>query len=102
MVIRRIGVWSVARLYGAILASFGLFVGALVALASALGGMAGAMSESASGPGAGALAMVFGVGAIVILPLFYGCLGLIMGSIGAALYNLFAGMFGGIELETEP
>jgi hypothetical protein len=101
MVIRRIGVWSVAKLYGAILASFGLLVGALVALASALGGMAGGMAESSSAP-AGALAMVFGVGAIIILPLFYGVLGVIMGSIGAALYNLFAGLLGGIELETEP
>ena len=102
MVIRRLGVWSVARLYGAILASMGLLVGALVALASALGGMAGAMRDTGSAPGSGILAMVFGVGAIVILPIFYGCLGVIMGSIAAALYNLFAGMFGGIELETEP
>jgi hypothetical protein len=101
MVIRRIGVWSVAKLYGAILASMGLLVGGLVASASALGGMAG-MRNAEAGSGGGVLAMAFGVGAIVILPLFYGCLGLIMGSIGASLYNLFAGMFGGIELETEP
>jgi hypothetical protein len=62
--------------------------------------MAGAMRES--GTGFGALSMMFGVGAIVFLPLFYGVLGLIAGAIGAALYNLFAGIFGGIELETEP
>jgi hypothetical protein len=45
---------------------------------------------------------MFGAGAIILLPLFYGMLGMVMGAIGAALYNLFAGMFGGIELETEP
>jgi len=46
--------------------------------------------------------MMFGVGAIIFLPIFYGVLGLVAGAIGAALYNLFAGMLGGIELETEP
>ena len=101
MVIRRIGVWSVSRLYGALSAAMGLLFGAIVALVSLAGGAAGAFgqsAESASGP----LAMMFGLGAIVFLPLCYGLLGLGVGALGAALYNLFAGMFGGIELETEP
>ncbi len=102
MVIRRIGVWSVARLYGGICASMGLLFGAIFALIAALGGMAGAMRESGSGFGTAGLGAMFGVGAIIILPLFYGVLGVVMGAISAALYNLFAGMFGGIELETEP
>ena len=103
MVIRRIGVWSVSRLYGGICASMGLLIGAVFALISTLGGMAGAMRESGAGAfGSAGLGAVFGVGAIIILPLFYGVMGLIGGAIGALLYNLFAGMFGGIELETEP
>jgi len=102
MVIRRVGVWSVARLYGGISAAMGLLIGACIALVAALGGMAGAMRESGTGLGAGGLGAIFGVGAIIILPLLYGILGLVMGAIAAALYNLFAGMFGGIELETEP
>jgi len=103
MVIRRIGVWSVARLYGGICAAMGLVFGAIFALIAVLGGMAGAATNSGSGPfGSAGLGAMFGVGAIIILPLFYGILGLVMGAIGAALYNLFAGMFGGIELETEP
>src|SRR5438876_5798444 len=100
MVIRRIGVWSVARLYGGVSASMGLLMGAIFALVAALGGMAGAMRESGSGLAAGGLGAIFGIGAIIILPLFYGVLGLVAGAIGAALYNLFAGMLGGIELET--
>ena len=103
MVIRRIGVWSASRLYGGICAAMGLLIGAVFALISTLGGMAGAMRDSGSGAfGSAGLAAVFGVGAIIILPLFYGVIGLIGGAIGALLYNLFAGMFGGIELETEP
>ena len=102
MVIRRIGVWSVARLYGGISATMGLVFGAIFALVAGLGGMAGGFRDSGSGGMSGVLGAMFGVGAIVILPLFYGVLGVVMGAIGAALYNLFAGMFGGIELETEP
>jgi hypothetical protein len=103
MVIRRVGVWSVARLYGGVSATMGLVFGAIFALVAALGGLAGtAMRESGGGFATSGLGAVFGVAAIIILPIFYGVLGLVMGAIGAALYNLFAGMFGGIELETEP
>jgi hypothetical protein len=103
MVIRHVGVWSVSRLYGALMAAMGLLFGCLFALIGMAGGMAGAMKESgAGGLGAGAIGMMFGVGAIVFLPLFYGVLGLVMGALSAALYNLFAGLLGGIELDTEP
>ena len=98
MVIRHIGVWSVARLYGALCAAMGLLFGAIFALV----GMAGASLSGGSGSGSGLWGFGFGVGAIIALPLLYGVLGLVMGAISAALYNLFAGMLGGIELETEP
>jgi hypothetical protein len=103
MVIRHVGVWSVSRLYGALSASVGLLAGVLFALIGMAGGMA-AMKESgaAGGLGAGAIGMMFGVGAIIFLPLFYGVMGLAMGALMAALYNLFAGLLGGIELDTEP
>ncbi len=101
MVIRHVGVWSVSRLYGALCAAMGLLFGAIVALAAMLGGMAGAMNSSGSSLPAG-LGALFGVGAIIFLPLVYGALGLVMGAIMAALYNLFAGMLGGIQLDTEP
>jgi hypothetical protein len=101
MVIRHVGVWSVARLYGALSASMGLLFGGIIALFSLAGGAAGAFGQNADSV-SGPLAMMFGVGAIVFLPVFYGILGLCAGALGAALYNLFAGMFGGIQLETEP
>lgn len=101
MVIRHVGVWSVSRLYGALCAAMGLLVGGIIALASLIGGAAGAFGQG-SGTSSGPLAVMFGVGAIVLLPLLYGVLGVVVGALGAALYNLFAGMFGGIELDTEP
>jgi hypothetical protein len=102
MVIRHVGVWSVSRLYGALSAAFGLLMGVCFALVAMLGGMAGAMRDSGTGIGSSGPFAVFGVGAIILFPLFYGLLGLLGGAIGAVLYNLFAGMLGGIELETEP
>lgn len=100
MVIRRFGVWSVAKLYGALLAAMGLLFGAIVALASLVGGASGAFGDAQAN--AGPLAMMFGVGAIVFLPIFYGVMGVVMGAISAGLYNVFAGFIGGIEVETEP
>jgi hypothetical protein len=103
MVIRHIGVWSVSRLYGALCAAMGLLFGAIFALVAMVGGsMAGAMGNSGSGLGSGGLGAMFGIGAIIILPLVYGVMGLVVGAIGAALYNLFAGMLGGIQFDTEP
>jgi hypothetical protein len=100
MVIRHIGVWSVARLYGALCATMGLLFGAIVALIAVAGGMAGAaLRNSDAGFASGGLGALFGAGAIVLMPICYGLLGLIMGAITAALYNLFAGMFGGIEMD---
>jgi hypothetical protein len=104
MIIRRVGVWSIARLYGAMMAVAGLLGGTLIALMAAMGGLAGLMgsSDTKAGLAAGGLGAIFGVGAIVIMPICYGVFGLILGSIGAALYNLFAGFFGGIEVDVQP
>jgi predicted membrane-bound spermidine synthase len=102
MVIRHVGVWSVSRLYGALSAAMGLLIGACFALVTTLGGMVGSTRDSGSVLTSGGVGAMFGVGAIIIFPLLYGVLGLVGGAIAAALYNLFAGMFGGIELETEP
>jgi hypothetical protein len=95
MVIRRVGVWSAAKLYAAITASIGLCVGVVIAGLSAVGAVAGMQED------AGAIAGLLGIGAIVIAPIFYGVMGLIGGAIGALLYNLFAGLVGGLEVETE-
>ena len=95
MVINRIGVWSVARVYGAMLAAMGFLFGAFVALFSLVGvGLAGSGSEVPSWVGA-----MLGVGAVIVLPIFYGVMGIVMGAISAALYNLFAGMVGGISVD---
>ena len=106
MVIRHIGVWSVARLYGGLCAAMGLLLGACFAVVAMVGGGIAAVAQnsgasSGSGVASGLMGAMFGVGAIVILPIFYGVLGIIMGALTAALYNLCAGMFGGIEMDIQ-
>ena len=42
---------------------------------------------------------LFGVGAIILLPIFYGFFGFVGTLIMAALFNVAAGMVGGIEVD---
>ena len=101
MRVNRIGIGSAAKLSGAMYASFGLIFGIIFGLAAMFGaGLANLAGESGDAPPAffGAL---FGVGAIVLLPILYGVLGLVAGAFSAAIYNLFARMVGGLEVEIQ-
>jgi hypothetical protein len=49
--------------------------------------------------GNSALQGMFGVGAIVLLPIFYGVLGFLGTLIMALLFNFAAGVTGGIEVD---
>jgi hypothetical protein len=95
MVVKRFGVGSVAKIYGAISAAFGLLAGCIIALGSL---MSLGFADTSD---AGVLAPMFGIGAVVFLPIFYGVMGLIAGALGAVLYNVFAGMVGGVRIEVE-
>jgi hypothetical protein len=79
----------------------GLLIGLIFALISMVGaGVASAMqSNDMASRGFGAM---FGIGAIILFPILYGVIGLCVGAIGAALYNVFAGLVGGVEFETRP
>jgi len=95
MVVKSIGVVSVAKMYGAICAAAGLLIGILFALASVVGA---GLAESSE---VGFLGPMLGAGAVVALPIVYGIMGFIAGAIGAVLYNVFAGMVGGVRIEVE-
>ena len=95
MVLKRIGPLSVAKMAATIYAIFGLAVGAVFSMFSMVGLAAGPSETPA------AIGMLFGVGAVIWLPLFYGAAGFVVALIGAALYNVFANLVGGIELQLE-
>ena len=92
MVVRRVAPLSVAKVAGALYALMGLIVGAIVALAALVGAFAADQDAGFMGP-------IMGVGAIVALPLLYGGLGFVFTLIAAWLYNVVAGMVGGIEFD---
>ena len=95
MIVKSVGVGSVAKIYGAISAGVGLVIGICFALASVVGaGLAESTEASFFGP-------LLGAGAVIALPVFYGIMGIIGGALGAVLYNVFAGMVGGVRVEVE-
>jgi hypothetical protein len=99
MVIRRIGVGSVAKIAGLLYAAAGFLIGACFALFAMVGAGIGAASSDESVPMW--IAPLFGVGAIVILPILYGLLGALFAALGAVIYNVVAGIVGGLQIEVE-
>lgn len=98
MILRRIGVWSAAKIAGVVYAAIGLIAGVIIALVSSAGAMAGMQTSDAPAW----LGAVLGVGAIVLLPVIYGVMGLLLGAVSAGLYNFFSGIVGGLQLEIQP
>ena len=93
MVIKRVGPVSCAKVSALLYALMGLILGGIFSLI-ALVGIGGTQ-------GSGAMGAIMGVGAIVLLPIVYACIGFVGTLIAAALYNLAAGMVGGIEMEVQ-
>ena len=99
--IRKLGILSVAKMYAAIMLVMSLIISVPYGLFIMF---FGGMMMSAGGRGglaAGGGSMVFGLLFMIGLPIMYGVIGFVAGAIGALLYNLFAGMVGGIEIEVE-
>ena len=93
MTITRVGPLSVAKVAGLLYVVLGLVFGAFISLAAMIGAFA-TNDESA-----GMMGAMFGVGAIILLPVFYGCLGFVMTLLMAALFNLATGIVGGVEVD---
>jgi len=97
MQVKRIGPFSAFKVGGALYGLMGLIFGAFMSLFSIVGaGIAGV-----TGDGEAVIGALFGIGAIVFLPIFYGVLGGVMAAISAFFYNLVASWFGGIEVDLE-
>src|SRR5919107_777595 len=99
--IKRVGVFSCAKIYSITLAAMGLIVGIIYGLIfMVVGGamMAGGGRDSGA---AGASSLVIRVIMMVAIPVFYGVIGFIAGALGGVIYNVASGFVGGIELEIE-
>jgi hypothetical protein len=98
MVLKRVGVLSAAKIGGVMYAAMGLLVGlGLATVFSIVPMVARGSSDMPSW-----LAPMFGVGSLIGMPIVYGLIGFVGGAISAVIYNLVAGMVGGVELHLEP
>ena len=95
VVLKRVGVMSVAKIFAVLSAIVGLIEGIVFA---GLGSMVGMLGGMLSGTPLGTLG-VFGFSAIIIFPVAGAISGFIGGAIGAFLYNLVAVRIGGIEMD---
>jgi hypothetical protein len=97
MVLKRIGPVSAAKITGTLYAVMGLVIGIFFSLFSVLGMTvaSGAQSEDRI------FGLLFGIGAVLVLPVFYGVLGFVSTLVMAAIYNGLARLLGGVVLEFE-
>ena len=103
MTIRRFGVLSVAKMYGLVSFIFGLIIGVIYGLFFMIFGAAmSALTPRGSDATAGGVSsVVIGLMMMIGLPLFYGLIGMIAGAIGALVYNILAGVVGGVQFDLE-
>jgi hypothetical protein len=93
MVIKKVNPLSCAKVAAVIYAGIGLLIGGMFSLIAMAGGLA---SDTTGG---GMFGMLVGAGAIIIAPIVYACMGFIGTLIAAAIFNVAAGIVGGVEIE---
>jgi hypothetical protein len=91
--IRRFGVISVGKMLCILYAIFGLIEGAVFSLVSIV--------ASSAMKGMGMFGILFGIGAIIFMPIAFGIMGFIFGIVIALVYNVVARLVGGIEVDAE-
>ena len=99
--IRKLGVLSVAKIYALIMLVISLIISIPYGLFIMVFGAAMMGTGERAGFAAGGGSIVMGLLFMIGLPIFYGLIGFVFGAIGALIYNLFAGIVGGVEIEVE-
>lgn len=102
--VRRFGVLSSAKLSTAVMGIVGLIAGILYSfgglIVDALVSIGWVSSVSAETPGL-SYGTVLAFGALIGMPIIFAVPGLLVGAIGAFLYNVAARRVGGIEMDFE-
>jgi hypothetical protein len=92
-IVKSVGVLSVAKIMGLIYGCLGLIFAPLFLLVGLLGSLVGPQKTPFAG--------IFGIVFAILMPVMYGLMGFICGTIGGLLYNLFAKLVGGFELDLD-
>ena len=101
MQVKRVGVFSYAKIMAVTMAAFGLIFGVIYGLIFMVVGGAMLAGGGSGSTGAGASSVVIGLVMMVAIPIFYGVLGFVAGALGGVIYNVASGFVGGIEVELE-
>jgi hypothetical protein len=103
MTIRRFSILSVAKMQALLMFVIGLIIGLIYGLIFMIFGAAltALMPQNDGRAMSGIGSVVGGIVIIIAFPIFYGVLGFIGGAIGAIVYNIAAGVVGGIKFELE-
>ena len=103
--IKKLGILSVAKIYAVMMLIFSLLIaipyGLFIILFSIIGGAGAGSQDGLAGLAVGGGGIVVGILVMIGIPIFYAVLGFVGGAISALIYNIFAGMVGGIEIEVE-
>ena len=100
--IKKLGVLSFAKMQGIMGLVIGLIIGVIYGLIIIAYSLLGAsMLNGNSSIAIGGGGVVLGIVVMIAIPITYGIIAFIGGAIGALIYNLFANMVGGVEIEVE-
>lgn len=103
--IRKLGILSVAKIYAVMMLIMSLLIsipyGLFIIVISLIGGVGAGNSDAWGGLAIGGGGVVVGLLLMIGIPILYGAIGFIAGCIGALIYNILAGIVGGIEIEVE-
>lgn len=103
--IKKLGIISVAKIYAVMMFVISLLIaipyGLVIIVISLVGGASAGSQDGFSGLMVGGGGIVMGLVVMIAIPIFYACIGFIAGIIGALVYNILAGIVGGIEIEVE-
>lgn len=94
MILKKLGVMSCAKVSGVLYAAMGLIVGFFFSIGSIFAGLIG----SSGGMDGGMFGALFGIGAIILMPIFYGVMGFVGTAIAVFVFNLITQYTGGIEM----
>ena len=103
--INKIGLMSVAKIYAVMAFVFSLIFavpyGLMIIVFSLVGGAAAGQQDALGGLAFGGGGVIMGLMVLIGIPVFYSIMGFVGGIIAALIYNIFAGIVGGIEISVE-
>lgn len=100
--IKKLGILSFAKMQGLMGLVIGLIIGVIYGLIIILYSLLGASlvgGNNALAVGGGGV--VIGIVVMIGVPIFYGVISFVFGAIIAVIYNVFARIAGGVEIEVE-